>query len=349
MMERVPRWPAAIVALMMMGASPPSPAHPAKTPAKPPLCEFNPEMPLQLVVKTPDDLRFKAVAERQYLEFNLLASGKLAWDSGEFATAAAKWETLLALPGLPKEIDDAVRPLTLGAIERSGAPSSDLPPPAGQARPETAPLSAVPMPPPPRLAFTVSGIVSGGGAMGPGGTVVWLLRANGPTPRPKPAAGRVVVQKNKAFKPRVLPVPVGTMVEFRNDDDIYHSVFSLSKPNDFDLGLYREGSSKFQRFDSPGPVQLLCNIHAAMLGWLYVVDSPYYGQARGDGSFVIRNVPAGDYVLEAWNESTEKESKQRLRVKDDVQGVRVAVGGEKRAPAFVPDRTGKPRQIQLGY
>src|SRR4029077_6710759 len=57
------------------------------------------EMPLPLAVRTPQDLAVKAVAEKQYLIFNLLAGGKLAWDGGDFATAASKWEALLPLPG----------------------------------------------------------------------------------------------------------------------------------------------------------------------------------------------------------------------------------------------------------
>src|SRR5882672_11431885 len=61
------------------------------------------EMPLPLAVKTPQDLAVKAAAERQYLIFNLLAGGKLAWDAGDFATAATKWEALLKIRGLARE------------------------------------------------------------------------------------------------------------------------------------------------------------------------------------------------------------------------------------------------------
>src|SRR6185437_1977233 len=57
------------------------------------------EMPLPLAVRTPQDLAVKAAAEKQYLIFNLLAGGKLAWDSGDFATAAAK--SPLAQASLP--------------------------------------------------------------------------------------------------------------------------------------------------------------------------------------------------------------------------------------------------------
>ena len=67
------------------------------------------EMPLPLAVRTPQDLAFKALAEKQYLLFNLLAGGKLAFDKGDFATAAQKWETLLQIEGLDPALDHAVR------------------------------------------------------------------------------------------------------------------------------------------------------------------------------------------------------------------------------------------------
>src|SRR5215813_1518350 len=78
------------------------------------------ELPLPLAVRTPDDLVFKETAERQYLIFNLLASGKLAYDSGDMATAAAKWESLLGIPNLPTEVERVVRPLATQARLRAG-------------------------------------------------------------------------------------------------------------------------------------------------------------------------------------------------------------------------------------
>src|SRR3954466_11537168 len=69
------------------------------------------ELPLPLAVRTAQDLAVKAAAEKQYLIFNLLAGGKLAWDGADYATAAAKWEALLKVQGLDPEIDRLVRPL----------------------------------------------------------------------------------------------------------------------------------------------------------------------------------------------------------------------------------------------
>ena len=77
-------------------------------------------MPLPLAVRTPQDLAVKAAAEKQYLIFNLLAGGKLAWDGGDFATAAAKWEALLRVRGLDPEIDKVIRPLAREARSRAG-------------------------------------------------------------------------------------------------------------------------------------------------------------------------------------------------------------------------------------
>src|SRR5450755_2013477 len=73
------------------------------------------ELPLPLAVRTPQDLAVKAAAEKQYLIFNLLAGGKLAWDAGDFATAATKWEALLRIHPLDPEVERAIRPLARDA------------------------------------------------------------------------------------------------------------------------------------------------------------------------------------------------------------------------------------------
>jgi plastocyanin len=179
--------------------------------------------------------------------------------------------------------------------------------------------------------------------------VVWLERADGATPRPHPATDRTMVQRNKMFVPRVLVVPQGTRVSFRNDDPLFHDVFSLSKPTAFDLGLYKGGDARERVFETPGPVQLLCNIHATMQGFIFVVKSPWYAQADATGSYRIRAVPPGDYVAHVWHEAAAKVSEQRLHVEGASTNLALVVGGDASRPAFVPDKYGKPRQIQLGY
>jgi plastocyanin len=342
-----------LVALLAAG-----PASPAAAPSPPEARGWlGEELPLPLAVRTPQDLAVKAAAEKQYLIFNLLAGGKLAWDAGDFATAASKWEALLRVHGLDPEIERTIRPLAHDARGRAGppvpagasvaeAPAAVTPtagPVAGAAA-STAPAA------PPTPIVGVSGTVSGGGPQGPGGAVIWLKRSSGETPRPAPAHGKVITQRNKAFFPRVLVVPVGSKVVFRNEDAIFHNIFSLSKPNEFDTGLYKQGASYTQTFKHPGVVQLLCNIHASMLGFVYVVDSPYYAQADGAGAFAIKGVPPGEYEIQAWHENASQPTVQRLTVgAGGVRGLALRIGGDKRPPQFLPDKSGKPRQSHLGY
>ncbi len=306
------------------------------------------EMPLPLAVRTPADLALKAVAERQYLVFNLLAGGKVAWDKGDYAAATQKWEALLRLPDLDPEVDRVVRPLAAEARGRSGGKAPALPPPP----PPAATSSVTPRPSLVSGAnrVTVTGTINGGGRVGPGGAVVWLKRAAGPTPRAAPGRTKVITQINKTFVPRVLPVTVGSKVDFKNEDALFHNVFSLSRPNDFDAGLYKGGQSYSRTFNEPGAVQILCNIHASMLAYVVVVDTPWYAQAGGSGQFSIRGVPPGEYVLEAWHESSSGNAQTKIAVgRDGLRGVEVQLAGNRRAPAFVPDKYGKPRQAQLGY
>lgn len=302
------------------------------------------EMPLPVTVKGPEDLAFKSAAERQYLIFNLMVSGRLAYERGEFAAAADKFEALLRVPDVPPSVDAAVRPLAVLA-RRQGGGSANLPAAPGTA---SEPAKPEPKAPPARKLLTLTGTVSGGGAAGPGGAVVFLKRLDAPTPRPKPGKARTVLQKDKRFEPRVLAVTVGSTVDFRNEDPLFHNVFSLSRPNDFDLGLYKGGTSKSEVFETPGPVQLLCNIHSSMIGYVYVVDSPWFAQADAAGRFTIKGVPPGEYAVKVWHEAASKVSETKLKLEGS-SPIAVSVDGDKGAPAFVPDKSGKPRQPQLGY
>lgn len=338
-----------------IGHVPPAGAAPGASAERPAANWPGEDMPLPLAVRTPQDLAVKALAERQYLIFNLLAGGKLAHDAGNFAAAAAKWEALLRLPGLDPETDRVIRPLALDARARAGGQAGTPLPPAarfevGSVSDGVEATSAVPSIVRSPAGASVSGTVSGGGTLGPGGTVLQMKRLDGPTPRPAPARGKVISQRNKTFIPRVLAVPAGTKVAFRNEDEIFHNVFSLSRPNDFDTGLYRQGASYSQTFRKVGLVQILCNIHASMIAYVVVVDTPYYAQADAAGAFTIKNVPPGEYEIESWHEGSMKAWKQKVTVgAEGVRGLAVKVAGDKAAPAFIPDKSGKPRQAHLGY
>lgn len=111
-----------------------------------------------------------------------------------------------------------------------------------------------------------------------------------------------MTMKGKAFTPHVVAVPVGTTVEFPNEDPILHNVFSVSGENRFDLQLYKRPKSGSWTFPKPGVVRVYCNIHPQMSAIVLVTDTPFYAKTQADGSFRIEGVPAGHYTLRAWHE-----------------------------------------------
>jgi hypothetical protein len=111
-----------------------------------------------------------------------------------------------------------------------------------------------------------------------------------------------MAQVNLAFVPRVLPVLVGTTVDFPNRDTVYHSVFSFSRRQRFEIGLYKPGESRSVTFDRTGLVKLFCNIHDQMFGAILVLPTPYFSTTTADGTFSIAAVPAGDFTVKVWHE-----------------------------------------------
>lgn len=111
-----------------------------------------------------------------------------------------------------------------------------------------------------------------------------------------------VAQRGAMFSPHVLPVMVGTTVEWPNDDDILHNVFSISESNPFDLDLYKKPVVKSVKFDKPGRVDVFCSIHTAMSCIVLVLENPYFAATDKDGRYKIEGVPTGRYRLKAWYE-----------------------------------------------
>ena len=147
-------------------------------------------------------------------------------------------------------------------------------------------------------------IVSKGGVLStqPPLAVVYL---DGSFPQPGSLPTKEVTQKDLTFIPALLPVRVGTKVEFPNLDDTYHNIFSYSPAKRFDLGRYRpdERPIPSQVFDKPGLVTLRCDIHEHMRGLILVLSTPYFVMTDTAGHFRLSGLPAGHYTLKAWIDS----------------------------------------------
>jgi hypothetical protein len=151
--------------------------------------------------------------------------------------------------------------------------------------------------------YEIAVVKSGALATSPPLAVVYL-EGNFPAPLP-PAPVLQMKQKDLTFDPPLLPVQLGTKVEFPNLDDTYHNVFSYSPAKRFDLGRYRsdEKPVPFQIFDVPGLVTLRCDIHEHMRALILVLATPYFTITDAEGRFRLTGLPAGRYTLKAWVDS----------------------------------------------
>ena len=133
--------------------------------------------------------------------------------------------------------------------------------------------------------------------------VIWLEPLAGTAALPfTPHGHYTLLQKNRTFIPHLQVIPVGSVVQFPNADPFFHNVFSLFEGKRFDLGLYEAGSSKSMTFSREGVSYIFCNIHPEMSAVVLAITTPLYAIADANESFVIRNIPPGDYRLHVWIE-----------------------------------------------
>ena len=113
----------------------------------------------------------------------------------------------------------------------------------------------------------------------------------------------MIEQRDIAFQPHVLIVPVGATVGFPNRDRVRHHVYSFSKTKKFDLKLYGQEDARTVLFDRPGVVPLGCNIHDSMSGFVFVTATPFAELTDQAGHVSIAGVPPGTATVRVWHPS----------------------------------------------
>ncbi|MBD1582297.1 methylamine utilization protein [Pseudoalteromonas sp. S16_S37] len=139
------------------------------------------------------------------------------------------------------------------------------------------------------------------------GTAVWLSGKSWQANQSQQQTIYSMGQKDRAFTPHTLIVPSNSQVEFPNFDSILHHVYSFSQAKAFELKLYRDKPLAPVQFSQAGVVELGCNIHDWMLGYILVVNSGVYGisDAQGKVSLTIDSAQLGNTQLNVWHERFE--------------------------------------------
>jgi plastocyanin len=139
------------------------------------------------------------------------------------------------------------------------------------------------------------------GARDCGDAVVYVAIIAGKT-FPPPKEHAKMDQKNLVFAPHVLPILVGTTVDFLNSDSVLHNVFTPDACADkFNLGTWPQGETKSYTFKKECAAVLLCKVHPEMEAYVVVVPTPYLASAQADGSYHISNLPDGSYTVKVWH------------------------------------------------
>ncbi|MGM9487538.1 methylamine utilization protein [Ideonella sp. YS5] len=150
-------------------------------------------------------------------------------------------------------------------------------------------------------AATVQVLVQGEAGQALADAVLLLEPVGGKPPALKPSAQVEIAQKGRRFVPTVTVVPVGTKVQFPNQDTVRHHVYSFSPAKKFELKLYVGRPENPVEFDRAGVVVLGCNIHDTMVGWVIVSDTPWYAKTPAAGRVTLTDVPPGAYLLRSWH------------------------------------------------
>ena len=112
----------------------------------------------------------------------------------------------------------------------------------------------------------------------------------------------VLDQESCKFHPHVQVARQGSL-DIVNSDPVLHNTHGYyGKRTAFNVALPEQNQKVTKVLKLPGTVKVDCDAHGWMLGWVHVVDNPYFFQTGDDGAFSIADVPPGDYTLAAWQE-----------------------------------------------
>lgn len=119
-----------------------------------------------------------------------------------------------------------------------------------------------------------------------------------------PSDAVTISNKKCVYVPHVAGVRVGQPLILLNEDPTLHNIHSYSKNTQaFNIGLPFQGVKQTKKFAKPEVmVTLKCDVHPWMIGYVGVLEHPYFGVTGADGGFELKDLPPGEYVIEAWHE-----------------------------------------------
>lgn len=119
-------------------------------------------------------------------------------------------------------------------------------------------------------------------------------------------------QKHCMYTPRVVGARVGQKVTFINSDPIFHNVRSVSDENkNFNMAMPRQDQRETKTFTRPEVfLQAKCSVHPWMGAFVAIMDHPFFDVSDASGKVDLKNLPPGQYTVEAWHEVFGTQTKE---------------------------------------
>ncbi len=146
---------------------------------------------------------------------------------------------------------------------------------------------------------------------------------------PVPAEKVTIENKGCVYAPHVTGAMVGQDIVYVNSDSTLHNVHSYPKvAKGFNLGLPIQGMKQVKKFDKPEVmISLKCDVHPWMLGYVGVLDHPYFAVTDASGAFSIPNLSAGEYTIEAWHEKLGTQSQKITILANETKDIEFKFAG----------------------
>ncbi len=132
-----------------------------------------------------------------------------------------------------------------------------------------------------------------------------------------PADPVTINQNGCMFVPHVAAAMAGQKGIFKNGDPVLHNIRTDSKINKvFNIAQPIQDMETKKTFDKPEiGIRLKCDVHFWMAGYIHILANPYFAITGDDGSFTIKDLPAGTYTVGLWHEKLGTQD-QTITVKD---------------------------------
>ncbi len=145
----------------------------------------------------------------------------------------------------------------------------------------------------------------------------------------------VISQKGCIYSPHVLGVMVDQPLKILNEDGTLHNVHALCRTNkEFNMAMPKFRKVATKTFTKAESVFLMkCDVHPWMQSWISVMSHPYFATTTKDGTYEIKGLPKGEYVIEVWHE----------RLKTQTLKVKIATADDEQVADFTYQRPGQKK------